>query len=282
MSNQNEWGVPDWCDATAYPQPDDLPGRLWRWEFIRRMPDYRDAWDKASKVEYEIECRMAEKAGRDKARILQPDDLHFVVNSAVWDNPMRYHGLIKYNINPFYNPRVAIPRIFRDGPSVMHLPVSHYGDEHGGYFLSQPKTEYRREPVGIRPGWTIVHFDLAEPLDMQLDRAKTRLQQVQESFLKKVGLGFPDRLKQKSARRQRKDMWPSYLRVLDARDTGASYEAIGRKLKGIDEGDIWKMNRQDADKLLSQLERARIDAKKWHEAALKVANNWAGLIARCK
>jgi hypothetical protein len=92
MSNQNEWGVPDWCDATAYPQPDDLPGRLWRWEFIRRMPDYRDAWDKASKVEYEIECRMAEKAGRDKARILQPDDLHFVVNSAVWDNPMRYHG----------------------------------------------------------------------------------------------------------------------------------------------------------------------------------------------
>jgi hypothetical protein len=77
-------------------------------------------------------------------------------------------------------------------------------------------------------------------------------------------------------------MWPSYLRVLDARDTGASYEAIGRKLKGIDEGDIWKMNRQDADKLLSQLERARIDAKKWHEAALKVANNWAGLIARCK
>ena len=37
MSNQNEWGVPDWRDAAAYPQPDDLSDWLWRWEFIRRM-----------------------------------------------------------------------------------------------------------------------------------------------------------------------------------------------------------------------------------------------------
>ena len=70
-------------------------------------------------------------------------------------------------------------------------------------------------------------------------------------------------------------MWPLYLRVLDGRDAGASYEVIGRKLKGIDDGDISKMSRQDADKVVSQLEHARTDAKKWHKAALKVANNWA-------
>ena len=273
MSNQNEWGVPDWCDATSYPQPDDLPDRLWRWEFIRRMRDYRNAWDRASKFEYEIECCMAAKAGQDKARILQPDDLYFVVNLAVWDNPAQYQEIIKYKINPFYNPRVVVPRFFRDGPPIMSLPVPRYGDEQGGYSLSQPKTEYRNNPVGIRPGWTIVYFDLTEPLYIQLDRAKKRLQKVQEDFLKEIG--FTDRLKQKSARRQRKDMWPLYLRVLDARDGGASYEVIGRKLKDIDDRDISKMSRQDADKVLSQLERARIDAKKWHEAALKVANNWA-------
>lgn len=275
MSIQNEWGVPDWCDAAAYPQPDDMPDRLWRWEFIRRMPDYRDAWDKASKVEYEIACRMAEKAGRDKTKILQPDDLFFVVRIAPLDNPEEFQDLIKYNIQAFYNPRIAVPRLFRNGPSVMNLPVPRYGDEHGGHFLSQPENEYRSDPVRIRPGWTIVHFDLTEPLDIQLDRAKKRLQQVQESFLEEVGLGFTDCLKQKSARRQRKGMWPLYLRVLDARDTGASYEVIGRKLKGIDNGDISKMSRQGADQLLSQLENARIDAKKWHDAALKVANNWA-------
>ena len=145
----------------------------------------------------------------------------------------------------------------------MNLPVPRYGDEHGGHFLSQPETEYRRDPVGIRTGWTIVHFDLTGPLGIELDPAKKRLQQVQESFLEKVDLGFPDRLKQKSARRQRKDMWPLYLRVLDARNAGASYDVIGRKLKGIDDGDISQMSRHDADPVgrhIDELARIHVPA----------------------
>ena len=66
MTNQSEWGVPDWGDATAYPKPGEITDRLWRWEFIRRMPDYREAWDRASRNEYERHCRMAEQAGEDK------------------------------------------------------------------------------------------------------------------------------------------------------------------------------------------------------------------------
>jgi hypothetical protein len=217
---------------------------------------------------------MAEEAGRDKSRILQPDDLYFDVSIATLDNPKEFHDIvIKYNIQTFYNPRVAVPRFFRGGPSVMHITCPRYEDEYGGYFLSQPKKEYRSDPVGIWPGWTIVHFDLTEPLDAQLDRAKKGLQRAQEAFLKEIG--FTDRLKQKAARRQRKDMWPLYLRVLDARDAGASYEMIGRKLKGLDDGDIAQISHIDGDRLLSQLENARIDAKKWHDAALKVANNGA-------
>ena len=271
-STAEQWGVPDWRDATAYPQPDGLSDRLWRWEFIRRMHDYRNAWDRASEVEYEIECHMAEKAGRDKSRIRQPDDLYFVVNLAVWSNLSQYQELIKYNINPFYNPRVAVPRVFRDGPSLMNLSAPCYRDERGGFFVSNPKMESRYDPVTIQPGWTIVHFDLTEPLDIQLDRAKKRLQRVQEDFLKEVGL--TDQIKQKSTQRRRKDMWPLYLRVLDARDAGASYEMIGRKLKDLDDRDLSKMSLKDADNVLSQLEHARIAAQKWHRAALKVANNW--------
>lgn len=275
MSNQKKWGVPDWRDDKAYPKLDDISDRLWRWEFIRRMGDYREAWDRASKIEYETHCRQAEKAQEDKSRLLLPDDPYFVVNTTVYDNRDEFRDLIKYGINSFYNPRIAVPLLFRGGPSVMDLPVPHYSDELGGHFLSQPEREYRNDPIGVRPGWTVVHFDLAEPLDIQLERAKKRLEQVQKTFLEEVGLGLPDRLKQKSARRQRKDMWPLYLRVLDGRDAGASYKVIGRTLKGIDDGDISKMSRQDADKVVSQLEHARTDAKKWHKAALKVANNWA-------
>jgi hypothetical protein len=218
------------------------------------MRDYREAWDRASKIEYETHCRQAEKAQEDKSRLLLPDDPYFVVNTTVYDNRDEFRDLIKYGINPFYNPRIAVPLLFRGGPSVMNLPVPRYRDEQGGHFMSQPEREYRHDPIGIRPGWTVVHFDLAEPLDIQLERAKKRLQQVQKTFLEEVGLGLPDRLKQKSTRRQRKDMWPLYLRVLDGRASGARYEVIGRKLKGIG---------------------ARIDAKKWHKAALKVANRAA-------
>ncbi len=42
---QNEWGVPDWLDASAYPQPTGRARMLvWTWEFLRRNPDYRRFW----------------------------------------------------------------------------------------------------------------------------------------------------------------------------------------------------------------------------------------------
>ena len=44
-------------------------------------------------LEYEIACRTAEKAGRDKTKILQPDDLFFVVRIASLGNPEEFQDL---------------------------------------------------------------------------------------------------------------------------------------------------------------------------------------------
>jgi hypothetical protein len=39
-------GVPDWRDASAYPRNDDaLSDDQWRWEFIRRLKEYRAGWE---------------------------------------------------------------------------------------------------------------------------------------------------------------------------------------------------------------------------------------------
>jgi len=267
----SEWGVPDWCDEDAYPKPDDLPDRLWRWEFIRRMTDYRVAWDRASKVEHKILSRQVEK-GLRKSDVLSPDDLYFVVRIAALDNPKEYRDLIKYKLQPFFNPRVAVPRFWRGGPQYMRTPRG-YGDESGGSWLSRPQMEYQWEYRSIiPPGWTIVQYDLTEPLDIQLRRAQRRLKEVQADFLKEVGL--TDQLKAKASRRKRKDMWPTYLRVLDARDAGVSYDAIGRKLKGIDDNDIARLSQNAADKLIAQIDRCRTDAMKWHDSALKIAIDW--------
>lgn len=43
-SDLTRWGVPDWRNADAYPQPQDLTIDEWRWEFTRRRRDYREDW----------------------------------------------------------------------------------------------------------------------------------------------------------------------------------------------------------------------------------------------
>lgn len=42
---RQKWGVPDWRDASAYPET--LPDHIWRWEFLRRLADYRKDYQRA-------------------------------------------------------------------------------------------------------------------------------------------------------------------------------------------------------------------------------------------
>ena len=46
----NDWNVPDWRDASAYP-PQDTPRHVWAWEFLRRNPKYRQLWTEATSNE---------------------------------------------------------------------------------------------------------------------------------------------------------------------------------------------------------------------------------------
>ena len=45
-----DWGIPDWRDASAYPtlglegDQTALPDFFWKWEFLRRDPQYRQDW----------------------------------------------------------------------------------------------------------------------------------------------------------------------------------------------------------------------------------------------
>jgi hypothetical protein len=61
------WGTPDWMDAAGYPVPTEMTHRAWRWEFLRRRPDYREAWRRCSAA------GVRETAG---VRYALPDDYH--------------------------------------------------------------------------------------------------------------------------------------------------------------------------------------------------------------
>ncbi len=37
--------LPDWTKESDYPKPEEIPLRLWAWEFLRRNPDFQDDID---------------------------------------------------------------------------------------------------------------------------------------------------------------------------------------------------------------------------------------------
>ena len=201
---RERWNVPDWRDEAAYPKPDELSDKVWRWEFIRRMRDYRIAWDRAAPIQYELSCQQTEKSGRDKRLIRKPDDIYFTVNSAAYSFPDRFTDLIKYKVHPLHNPRLSPPRFFEHGPSMLR-----FRDEDGGVRarVLAPKPNTRREPVIIPAGWTMIGIDLTEPIPAQLARARVLLEQLQMNHAEEWNFG--DRLKAKKSARRHKTL-PDY------------------------------------------------------------------------
>lgn len=44
-----EWGLSNWRSKDAFAGTDKRPMRAWAWEFLRRSPEYREAWAKATR-----------------------------------------------------------------------------------------------------------------------------------------------------------------------------------------------------------------------------------------
>ncbi len=45
---RRKWRIPDWRNAKSYPHSNEMSDRAWRWEFLRRLDDYRRDWEHQS------------------------------------------------------------------------------------------------------------------------------------------------------------------------------------------------------------------------------------------
>jgi hypothetical protein len=241
----NDWGVPDWRDEGQYPAPGDLTAELWRWQFIRRMQDYREAWDRAAPIERACLIKQRE----DASKVLEANSVYFRVSGVAFDGPDDFWGLIRYPMATYPNPRAntpqiapgfAVPLIFQDMQAGSR---STFGGREG---VLIPKSY-------VRPGHAKVTFDLTAPLGPQLERAAKHLKRAQEHYGKTHN--FLSLVKSQESLREWPKKWPLYLRVLDARNDGATYDEIGRTVRPNDARDELK-----------------VDAKRWHDAAKRVAN----------
>ncbi len=245
----HEWGVPDWRDPDQYPQPADLPAGLWRWQFIRRMRNYRAAWTCAAPSQRALAVTLA----GDPAKVLDVDDRAFVVSTVAYDAPVDFHGLMRYPLTSYPNPRANIPRIA--GGQVRGLA---FRDEQGGAHSTFGGGEGVSPPgQWIPPGWVQMRFDLTLPIGPQIARAEESLRRAQYYYGDRYG--FLPGVTARASSRDRQAKWPLYLRILDARNEAATFDEIGQTLA------IGTKSSEDP----------KVGAKKCHNAAIKVANKGA-------
>ena len=106
-----------------------------------------------------------------------------------------------------------------------------FNEKGGGIVIH--RGDKRSRPIEWLEGRVDYRFNLNEPLEPQLEKARKALVDLQTKQLGK-----------KIYRRPRRERWPLYLRVLDARDCGASWQKIGGTLWPRSNGNVKDKARQ--------------------------------------
>jgi hypothetical protein len=217
--DQRDWGTPDPRDGAAYPSPDSTSPPQWAWELLRRRADYRKAWSEI------VEPFCDPKTGEpDEARIMSAQ------NPALY---MDSRGYLRTGI--------ALPpyvKVSPDGKKFSMTPPQqelanrfdlqwsgassldpHRGEAPGfrtNLVRAHPWRANFPDPTPIKKeikrGEVLITFNVAWPLDVQLESARLMLQRYAQR----------DGFSEAAEKQPRWEMFPLYLRVLDAKAAGLS------------------------------------------------------------
>src|SRR5690348_2272148 len=149
MTEQEDWGVPNWRDANAYPKPDELTETRWRWEFTRRRNDYREDWLKYSE-------ETIHRQGGPQLAAFTRDHRQFRAQMPGTEAATRY------GLPNLPNPALASPR------NLWFVP--RYGEVLSGFAL--PDENH-----------AALLFDLRAPISPQVSRAEEWLESRQRGHL---------------------------------------------------------------------------------------------------
>lgn len=190
LPDERGWGVPDWRTPSAYPAPDELDDLEWRWEYLRRRHGYRLDW-------------------------LRPElDFHPA-------SRQRYF-LDVYELDFPCDPRQSVRDL-----AVYVSSTARRGTEDVFLFPASGLIPFRRAllsdlfatlddldriiPAAASADDIFARFDLAQPIKPQLEQIGYLLEKLRAE-------AYGD----EAASRRRRQLWPIYLRLLDASDAGAS------------------------------------------------------------
>lgn len=237
------WGLPEWRYAESYGALEYWDENRWRWEFLRRRADYRADFEAAL---------AAQSDPLPLPDVEAPEENPWLIGDGLRAWPFSHPGAQRFGLRQFFDP--VISDWGASGPE-WDSGIEH-GGEHRREWIVTPNGNYTDVPAEHR---VAISFDLRRPLNAQLAEARAMLQQEQFEYFA-YGEGAPDGLAIDEAEKQAYGMpappkmhrtkWLLYLRVLDAREAGASLAEIAEILSA-------HHGRRDAKAAHNVIEQAR-------------------------
>jgi hypothetical protein len=203
----SQWGCPEqWWDVSLYPGTETSLTH-WAWEFLRRNPEYRRLWDElvlpyydaaSGEVDFDPYIRAKEPERRAwMARIASGLDKGSSFKIEMPDTLLEDRfGTWCDPRRGDYTPRFHVPGTWHYRPSRLMPTFTH--------------------ELRLKGNEVAFVFDANLPLDAQLQRAKQQLENYRPRGAKDS--------------RFRRDLFPSYLQVLDAIDADTPVAEIAETL----------------------------------------------------
>lgn len=200
-----DWGLPDWRDPSSYGETSSWSDLRWRWEFLRRRDDLRRDFDR-----YAPDVAALRNADFEELGLTELSDQ--MASPTFTTAPF---GGQHYGYEGIPNPRIsALTDAF--------LAFITTAQPSGGLYSYFAEGAVPAYPDGVRfsPDQAVWVFDLDWNLDLQLAMAREQLARLQANRDRRKGS------------KDHKAKWLTYLRVLDAKEAGASLTEIAAILPG--------------------------------------------------
>ncbi len=195
-----DWGLPDWRDPSTYGETSKWSDLRWRWEFLRRREDLRSDFQEFAPRAADL--RNARLAAEGQPIVEDQINSPNFTTAPIVGEAYGYIGIP--------NPRFSnLPEEF-----LRYLTIKQPHSGFRPYYDADGNPIYR-EGVAFSPDQAVWVFDLDDDLGPQLAVAKKILHQIQS-----------DRKGPRKLTKHRRGNWLIYLRVLDAREDGASLSQI--------------------------------------------------------
>lgn len=221
-SDLNEWGIPDWRDPSSYGITMDWSDNRWRWEFFRRRPDLREFFDRNSAGSLQIKRRMAVLGGLPAPPEIDEPGFTIVLLDQVSQ---------RFGYRHLPNPRIS------NQPEEAIIPINRHAVKGDGLVRIPARlslndvlrtanirlTEEQKDAVIWNQDKQLL---VVEPLEVgiafSLERPIVSQAQAATAWLNHI---FTEEGKPKRRVRSR-SKWLEYLRIWDARESGASWQII--------------------------------------------------------